>query len=60
MKVLVIGSGGREQPRGKPFAEPWILINLDADPAETTNVADMHPEITTKLKAELVRIKGND
>lgn len=54
------GSGGREQPRGKPFAEPWILINLDADPAETTNVADMHPEITTKLKAELVRIKGND
>ena len=29
--VLGNGSGGREQPRGKPFDKPYQLFNLVAD-----------------------------
>ena len=35
------GSGGREQPRGKPFDEPWMLVDLSADPGEKVNVAEI-------------------
>ena len=32
---------------------PPMLINLETDPAETTNIADKHPEITAELLAAL-------
>lgn len=54
------GSGGREQPRGKPFAEPWMLVDMKSDPGETTNVAESNPEVLARLKKTLLTIKGND
>jgi len=54
------GSGGREQPKGNAFEEPWILVNLETDPTESKNVAEAHPEIFVQLKSQLLEIKGND
>jgi arylsulfatase A len=54
------GSGGREPPRGKPFVGPWMLIDLQSDPAESTNVAEDHPEVFQRLRQSLLEIKGSD
>jgi arylsulfatase A-like enzyme len=54
------GSGGREAPRGQPFAEPWMLFNLEMDPEEQVNVAESHPEAFDRLRAQLLEIKGDD
>ncbi len=54
------GSGGRQQPKGKPFAEPWMLFDLESDPGEQVNVADAQPEVFERLKASLLEIKGDD
>lgn len=51
------GSGGREAPKGKPFARPWALFDLASDPAETTSVIDGHPEVAGFLEKELTRIR---
>jgi len=51
------GSGGRQQPRGKPFAKPYQLFNLEQDPSETTNIIDQHPETATRLEKRLQRIR---
>ena len=47
------GSGGRENPKGKPFAEPWMLFDLQRDPGEEHDVAVEHLEILTRLKVHL-------
>ncbi|MCG8651046.1 MAG: arylsulfatase [Pirellulales bacterium] len=54
------GSGGRQQPKGKPFAEPWILVDLKNDPGERSNVARTNPSVFAKLKEQLLEIKGDD
>jgi arylsulfatase A-like enzyme len=54
------GSGGREQPKGKPFEEPWMLVDLSADPGENENVADENPIVFERLKKTLLEIKGDD
>ena len=54
------GSGGRQNPKGKPFAEPWMLVDLEADPGETINVSEDHPEVFQRLKESLLEIKGDD
>jgi arylsulfatase A len=54
------GSGGREAPRGKPFAEPWMLFDLETDPNERTSVAKDNAEIMERLKQTLLKIKGDD
>jgi arylsulfatase A-like enzyme len=54
------GSGGREKPRGKPFAEPWSLFDLDSDPGETKDVAGGNSDVYSKLKMQLMEIKGDD
>ncbi len=54
------GSGGRQAPKGTPFAEPWMLVNLDSDPGEQQNVAEQNPEVFARLKTALLEIKGND
>lgn len=54
------GSGGREQPKGKPFQDPWMLVNLEIDPAEQTNLMNAEPEVFAKLKLELIKTKGGD
>lgn len=38
--VLSNGSGGREQPAGKPFEKPYQLFNLSNDPSEQNNLAE--------------------
>lgn len=53
------GSGGRQQPRGKPFEKPYALFDLEQDPSETTNVIDAHPEIAQRLTENLETIKSS-
>ena len=47
--VLGNGSGGREKPRGKAFGKPYHLYDMSADIAETTNLAEKHPEVVSRL-----------
>ena len=48
--VLGNGSGGRELPRGKPFARPYRLFHLASDIGETTDVSSRHPEIVARME----------
>ncbi len=52
------GSGGRQQPKGKPFGEPFQLFDLDADLGETVDVAAANPEIVAAMTAELAGIRA--
>ncbi len=56
--VFGSGSGGREQPRGKPFEKPYRLFNLASDPSETENVIDRHPEIAARLEGLLRKTRA--
>lgn len=55
------GSGGWSAPKPKSKAEkglpPIQLYDMAADPAETTNVWDKHPDVVTELSALLKRYK---
>lgn len=51
------GSGGREQPRGKPFEGPYQLFDIEADLAETGDLAERHPEVVAKLTEQLEAIR---
>ena len=51
------GSGGREKPSGKAFAKPYQLYDLDADPGETTNLIDKHPERAAAMEAALTKLR---
>ncbi len=55
--ILGNGSGGRQAPRGKPFTKPYQLYDMSADPAETTNVADNHPDVVERLTRETDRLR---
>ena len=54
------GSGGREQPRGKPFGKPYQLYDLNEDAAETHNIIDKHPDVAARLESTLddIRTQG--
>ncbi len=54
------GSGGRQSPRGAAFERPYQLYDLEADPSETENQVDSHPEVAARLEASLnsIRAKG--
>lgn len=54
------GSGGREAPQGKPFAEPYQLFNLDADLSETQDVAAENPQVVTELANRLEEIRNRN
>ena len=56
--VLGNGSGGRQAPRGRPFAKPYFLADLNTDPSETTNLAEKHPDIAIRLEQAALRIRG--
>ena len=51
------GSGGRQQPRGKPFERPYQLYNLESDPMEVINLIEDQPERAAKLEAMLTQIR---
>ena len=53
------GSGGRQAPKGKPFARPYELYNISTDIGETKNVIDEHPEIAKRLETKLEDIRNN-
>lgn len=48
--VLGNGSGGRQNPKGKPFEKPYHLFDLSSDIGETTNVIEEHPEVAERLE----------
>ena len=52
------GSGGREKPKGKPFARPYQLYDLEADVAETNNLIESHADIAKRLEEELTTIRN--
>lgn len=51
------GSGGREKPRGTPFGKPYQLYDLDADPSESNNLIEAHPEVAALLEAKLKEMR---
>ena len=51
------GSGGRQQPRGKPFERPYQLYNLATDPMEVRNLIDDQPELAARLETKLNEIR---
>lgn len=55
--VLGNGSGGRQIPRGKPFAKPYQLFDLVNDIAETKNLAAEYPEIVERLTSQADQIR---
>jgi arylsulfatase A-like enzyme len=58
--ILGNGSGGRQQPKGKPFAKPYILSNIRADQAETKNHSATESKIASRLEAAFVEIQQNE
>ncbi len=52
------GSGGRQQPRGKPFQRPFQLFDLSQDISEQNNVSKQNPEVAGRLEAALTRIRN--
>jgi len=56
--VLGDGSGGREQPRGKPFARPYQLFDLVQDLSERDDVRDRHPEIASRLEEACAEVRN--
>lgn len=55
--VLGNGSGGRQSPRGRPFAKPFFLADLKADPSETVNRANKNPDVAIRLEAAAEKIR---
>lgn len=53
------GSGGREKPRGESFKKPWFLFDMEADPAETTDVIEQYPDIADKMELMLLKIMAD-
>ena len=52
------GSGGREEPKGEPFGRPYQLYDLEADPSETRDLLDEHPDDARRLEAALEGIRA--
>jgi arylsulfatase A len=58
--VLGNGSGGREQPRGKPFGRPYHLFNLKESPGETVNLVEAEPALAKELEQAFRKIHENE
>lgn len=51
------GSGGRQQPKGKPFTEPFQLYDLESDLEESKDLASEYPDVVERLSARLDAIR---
>ena len=49
--ILGNGSGGREQPRGKPFTRPYPLYDMQNDLSEKMDCSKQYPETVKRLEA---------
>lgn len=58
--VLGNGSGGREEPKGKPFERPYHLFDMSRDISERENLIDRFPDVASRLEkaAEQIRSRG--
>lgn len=58
--VAGTGSGGRQQPKGKPFARPYQLYDIESDIGESNDVAKNHTDIVKQLSEQLeaMRVDG--
>jgi len=54
--ILGNGSGGRQQPKGKAFAKPYILLNIREDQAETKNHAKTEAKTASRLEKAFQKI----
>ncbi len=58
--VLGSGSGGRAQPKGKPFEKPYHLFDMSKDIGEKDNLIADHPEIEKQLTKMFEQIADGD
>lgn len=54
--ILGNGSGGRQVPRGKVGAKPYMLFNLGQDISESNNIIDSNQEMAQEMENILQRI----
>lgn len=57
--VLGNGSGGRAQPKGKPFAKPYSLWDMESDIGEENDLIEKHPDIAKRLEAACLEIRDS-
>ncbi len=50
------GSGGRGLPKSRPWSKPYQLYDLEADPGESKNLLEKHPQVAARLEARLKKI----
>jgi arylsulfatase A-like enzyme len=53
------GSGGRQQPKGEPFAAPFQLFELDVDLRESVDRIEEEPQRAAKMAALLEEIRAS-
>ncbi len=58
--ILGNGSGGRQNPKGKPFEKPFQLYNLAADLGEQNNLFEQRLDVADKLIEDFESIAGGD
>ena len=54
--ILSDGSGGRQKPVGKPFAQPYQLFDMENDPSEKINVYNEKPDVVEILTEQYEQI----
>lgn len=54
--ILGNGSGGRQDPKGKAFEQPYQLYNMEILQDEQRNLLEEEPEVASRLEASWKRI----
>ncbi|NQU26121.1 MAG: arylsulfatase [Candidatus Nealsonbacteria bacterium] len=56
--VLGNGSGGRQNPRGRPFARPYHLFDMSQDLSEQQNLIEQQADVAERLEKACEAIRG--